>query len=220
MGIWKKRFLRLFKKANLDEAGPSRIDIAELSSLWIEKQSPESGGSEKSDTPDTLCGEGERDDKIDDTPQLSNHEINEPKPNIDLKSLISGTPAPYHEKDAGWFNEKAFMEILKKRVDQGLPSAFIMDGVGYFNLEVVTDCLNTLRLEAGLSELAPKEVIRFSAAGFRLQSHKYALRFNKGEPSKTYLYSVPIGEMEIHQRNPPLDGEGRRLKSVKRLSGP
>jgi hypothetical protein len=219
MGIWFN-FLRLFKKDPIDWKRPSRIDIVELSSLWIEKESLESGGSKKSDNRDTLGGVRETDDKIDGTSQLSDHEINGPKPNIDLKSIISGTPAPCYVKEAGWFDEKAFMEILKKRVDQGLTSAFMMDGVGYFNLEVVTDCLNTLRLEAGLSELAPKEVIRFSAPEFRLQSHKYALRFNKGEPSKTYLYSVPIGEMEIHQRNPPLDEDGRRLKSVKRLSAP
>jgi hypothetical protein len=118
---------------------------------------------------------------------------------------------------APWFDEQALLATLKTHLKAGRTSAFQYNGRAYYTLDTVAEALNGQRRVKNLERLDPRAVIEFFESDHGLKSGKYAMRFDAGLPTKTYLYSHPYPDSEDSGRNRPVDENGRLLKSIKSI---
>jgi hypothetical protein len=194
----------LFKILRKRPAPVKTIPLGELATLWLDPGEPKA-----------IAKEG----KITET---RNDPCEAESPPVDLAALIGADKTPSVNSGDPWFDKKAFMATLLNYI-AGRTSAFVYHGTAYYTLETVSNALNKQRRNHNHKPLTPNGVIAFfnsdSESERGLSNGKYLLRFDKGLPVKVYLYTHPLTGEKASGTTLPIDGTGRRLKSLNPIKG-
>ncbi|BBO77492.1 hypothetical protein DSCW_49090 [Desulfosarcina widdelii] len=192
------------RKKKLHPSGIRTIPIADLAPLWRDTNDVVAVDGNAGDD----AQKGLRNSKF---PGAVASKHRGTSPNLDPTAN-----RPLNRNDP-WFDEKGLLATLKTHLKAGRTTAFQYNGRAYYTLDTVAEALNGQRRVKNLELLDPRAVIEFFESDRGLESGKYAMRFDAGLPTKTYLYSHLYPETEDSGRNRPVDETGRRLKSLKSI---
>lgn len=194
------------RKKKLHSSGIRTIPIADLAPLWRDPNEGVDTGGNTADINGDDAQKGLPNSKL---PGMAASKHGRTKPNSE--------PAVFGPANgsAPWFDEQALLATLKTHLKAGRTTAFQYNGRAYYTLDTVAEALNGQRRVKNLERLDPRAVIEFFESDRVLKSGKYAMRFDTGLPTKTYLYSYPYPGSEDSGRNRTVDETGRLLKSIK-----
>lgn len=192
----------------MHSSGIRTIPIADLAPLW---RDPDEGVDTGGKAADINGDDAQKGLPISKSPGMTPSKHRGTKPNSE-HAVFSPTNGC-----APWFDEQGLLATLKTHLKAGRTTAFQYNGMAYYTLDTVAEALNGQRRIKNLELLAPRAVIEFFESDHGLKSGKYAMRFDAGLPTKTYLYSHPYPGSEDSASCRPVDENGRRLKSIKSI---
>ena len=127
------------------------------------------------------------------------------------------------ENEDHWFSKEMFLQDLQSQLTVMGFDAFCYDGRAYVSPYIITDALNRLRQQHGLSDIRSRAQIQQTLSMHmpEVANEKCRLRFKQNfKPMKRWFYIFPpslIGAAGKADPDIPRDQKGRWLKGIDRI---